>query len=147
VYLSEVEADGRTHYVTEGMLRALHRKTAKPPSNYACDWTYRSFLRKDAQLLERGKPVQLEIALLPVSWVFAKGSRLRVSIAGGDANHYPQVPHGRPPKLEVVCGGANGSTIDLPMRAFAGDWVPAYAGTTRNAETTKNADTTMTEKN
>ena len=25
VYLSEVEADGRTHFITEGMLRALHR--------------------------------------------------------------------------------------------------------------------------
>ena len=119
VYLSEVAADGRTHYVTEGMLRALHRKTATPPSNYACDWTYRSFLRRDAQLLERNVPAKLEIALLPVSWVFAKGSRLRLSIAGADALHYPQVPHGRPPKLELACGGANGSVIDLPLRARA----------------------------
>ena len=92
------------------------RKTATPPANYACDWTYRSFLRKDAQLLERNVPVQLEIALLPVSWTFAKGSRLRLSIAGADSLHYPQVPHGRPPRLEITCGGAQGSTIELPMR-------------------------------
>jgi len=28
VYLSEVDAEGRSHYITEGFLRALHRKTA-----------------------------------------------------------------------------------------------------------------------
>ena len=61
-------------------------------------------------------PARLEIALLPVSWTFAKGSRLRLSIAGADALHYPQVPHGRPPRLEITCGGAQGSTIELPMR-------------------------------
>jgi putative CocE/NonD family hydrolase len=116
VYLSEVEADGRTHYVAEGMLRALHRKTASPPSNYGCDWTYRSFLRKDAQLMERNVPAALEITLLPVSWTFAKGSRLRLSIAGADSNHYPQVPHGRPPRFEISCGGAQGSRIELPLR-------------------------------
>jgi putative CocE/NonD family hydrolase len=115
VYLSEIDAAGHSHYVTEGMLRALHRKTAKPPANYACDWTYRSFRRKDAKLLKPGEPVDLEIALLPVSWVFAKGSRLRLSIAGADALHYPQVPHGRPPRLELELGGAKGSRIDLPL--------------------------------
>ena len=115
VYVAEVDGQGRSHYVTEGMLRALHRKTAKPPANYACDWTYRTFRRKDAKLLQPGEPADLEITLLPVSWVFAKGSRLRLSIAGADALHYPQVPHGRPPCLEVVCGGAKGSRIDLPL--------------------------------
>ncbi len=117
-YLSEVDADGQVHYVTEGMLRALHRKTTSPPSNYACDWTYRSFERKDAQLLEPSVPTQLEIALLPTSWIFAKGSRLRLSIAGADSLHYAQVPHGRPPRFEIACGGASGSTIELPMRTF-----------------------------
>ena len=119
VYLSEVDAAGRSYYVTEGMLRALHRKTASPPANYACSWPYRTFRRQDAKLLERDVPAELEFALLPVSWVFAKGSRLRVSIAGADELHYPQVPHGRPPRLQVMCGGENGSTIELPLRARA----------------------------
>lgn len=120
VYLSEVDAQGRSRYVTEGMLRALHRKTTAPPPNHACDWPYRSFLRSDAKLLEKNVPVTLEIGLLPVSWVFAKGSRLRMSIAGADAIHYPRVPHGRPPRLELACGGAGGSLIELPMRPHPG---------------------------
>ncbi len=116
VYLGEIDAAGRSHYVTEGMLRALHRKTAPPPSNYTCNWPYHACTRHDATLLERNVPAVLEFALLPVSWVFAKGSRLRVSIAGADELHYPQVPHGRPPRLELICGGPNGSTIEIPMR-------------------------------
>jgi hypothetical protein len=68
-------------------------------------------------LMERNVPAELGIALLPASWVFAKGSRLRLSIAGADALHYPQVPHGRPPRLEITCGGSRSSTIDLPLRA------------------------------
>jgi len=116
-YLSEVDGEGRTHYVTEGMLRALHRRTGAAPPNYVCDWTYHPATRKAAKLLKPGKAEVLEIALLPVSWMFPRGSRLRLSIAGADALHYPAVPQGRPPRLEVICGGARGSAIDLPLRA------------------------------
>ncbi len=116
VYLSEVDAAGRSHYVTEGMLRAMHRATGEAPPNYWSDWPYHPYTRAAARLLRPGERVTLEIGLLPVSWVFERGSRLRVSIAGADAQHFPQVPHGRPPKLEICCGGADGSTISLPLQ-------------------------------
>ena len=38
------------------------------------------------------------------------------AIAGADADHFAQVPHGRPPKLEVTLGGAQASFIELPIR-------------------------------
>ncbi len=120
VYLSEVDADGTSHYVTEGMLRALHRATAAPPANYVSDWPYHPYTRAEAKLLEKGRPVTLEIGLLPVSWVFASGSRLRLSIAGADAGHFPQVPHGRPPRLAILCGGEGASTVEIPMRPYRG---------------------------
>lgn len=118
VYLGEIDDKGRSHYVTEGMLRALHRKTAQCPPNYATTWPFRSYARSDAALLEKNVPVTLEIPLLPVSWVFPKGSRLRLSICGADELHYGQVPHGRPPRFEVKCGGAGGSRIELPLRPY-----------------------------
>ena len=43
VYLEEVEPDGRCRYVTEGMLRALHRKTAACPPNHRTTWPWRYF--------------------------------------------------------------------------------------------------------
>jgi putative CocE/NonD family hydrolase len=49
VYLSEIEADGTTRYVTEGVLRAIHRAEAPAPRNYRTTWPWRSFARKDGE--------------------------------------------------------------------------------------------------
>lgn len=116
VYLSEVDAAGRSWYITEGALRMLHRATAPCPPTYRTTWPWRTFHRADARRMEPGVPVPLRFALLPVSWKLMKGSRLRLSIAGADADHFAQVPHGRPPKLEVTLGGASASFVELPIR-------------------------------
>ena len=65
--------------------------------------------------MQPGAPETLRFALLPISWTFMKGSRLRLSIAGADANHFAQVPHGRPPRLEVTLGEA--SWIEVPFKS------------------------------
>lgn len=114
-YLSEVEADGTVRYVTEGMLRALHRREAPHPPEYRCTWPFRSFRREDAAPLTPGAAERIRIPLLPTSWVFRQGSRLRFSIAGTDADHMKQVPHGRPPVLTLALGA---SALDLPLRPF-----------------------------
>jgi putative CocE/NonD family hydrolase len=116
VYLSEVDADGRSWFVTEGLLRLLHRAEGKPPASYAATWPWRSFRREDAKHMQPGVPEAVRFALLPVSWTLRAGSRLRLAIAGADADHFMQVPHGRPPRLEFTLGGGNGSFIDLPLR-------------------------------
>ena len=53
VYLSEVEADGRVRYVTEGVLRALHRREAPAPPLERRTWPYRTFTRADAAPMRR----------------------------------------------------------------------------------------------
>ena len=116
VYLSEVDADGRSWYITEGLLRLLHRAQAQPPASYRATWPYRTFRREDAKLMQPGVPETARFALLPVSWKLRAGSRLRVAIAGADADHFAQVPHGRPPRLEFTLGGEDGSFIELPLR-------------------------------
>jgi uncharacterized protein len=116
VYLSEVDADGRSWYITEGLLRLLHRAQAQPPASYQATWPYRTFRRGDARLMEPGAPETVRFALLPVSWQLQAGSRLRIAIAGADADHFAQVPHGRPPRLEFTLGGEDGSFVELPLR-------------------------------
>ena len=116
VYLSEVDAQGKSWFITEGALRMLHRATAECPPNYRTTWPFRSFHRGQAKRMVPGVPEMLRFALLPISWQFQSGSRLRVSIAGTDADHYAQVPHGRPPRLEITLGGGNASFIDLPIK-------------------------------
>jgi hypothetical protein len=116
VYLSEIEADGRSRYITEGALRILHRATADCPSSYRATWPFRTFHREDAKRAQPGVAQTLRFALLPISWKLAKGSRLRMSIAGTDSDHFAQVPHGRPPTLSFALGGADASFVELPFR-------------------------------
>ena len=112
VFLSEEEPDGTVRYVTEGVLRALHRKLSASPPNYRASWPYHSCDRADAAPLVPGRPEDIVIALLPTAWRFGKGSRIRLAIAGADADHYGQVPHGRPPVFTLSRAG---SFLDLPL--------------------------------
>jgi putative CocE/NonD family hydrolase len=114
-YLSEVEADGTVRYVTEGVLRALHRRESPPPPNYKAAWPFRTYARADAAPLKPGTAERMRVVLLPTGWTFRAGSRIRLSIAGADVDHYAQVPHGRPPMLRVHRGGAHASALELPL--------------------------------
>jgi putative CocE/NonD family hydrolase len=114
-YLTEVEADGTERYVTEGLLRALHRKERPAPDSYRATWPFRSFRRTDAAPLVRGAVERIRIPLLPVAWRFAAGSRIRLSISGADDDHCGQVPHGRPPLMKLFWGGGRASALKLPL--------------------------------
>jgi putative CocE/NonD family hydrolase len=119
VYLEDVAPDGTCRYVTEGMLRALHRKEGPAPPHQQVVGPWRSFSRVDAAPLVPGEIATLRFALLPTSWRIASGHRVRLAIAGADADHFGQVPHGRPPVLGIHHGGAHASSLALPLRATA----------------------------
>lgn len=116
VYLSEVDVRGRSWFITEGLLRLLHRAETPPPPGYQVSWPYRTFRHEHAKHMKPGAAETVRFALLPVSWTLQAGNRLRVAIAGGDADHFAQVTHGRPPRLAFTVGGERGSFIDLPLR-------------------------------
>lgn len=118
VYLSEVEADGTVRYVTEGLLRLIHRAEAPHPAEYVCTWPWRSFARADARPMVPGVAETIRVPLLPTGWTFARGSRVRLSVSGTDADHIGQHPHGRPPLLTVVTG-QGASRLHLPWRPAA----------------------------
>jgi uncharacterized protein len=114
LYLSEIDESGE-YYITEGVLRALHRKEAADTPQHRTAWPTHSFARDDAAPLMPGKVERIRIALLPVSWRLCKGSRIRLAIAGADVDHYAQVPHGRPPTLTLHHGGEMPSRLALPL--------------------------------
>ncbi|MCL4158696.1 UNVERIFIED_CONTAM: hypothetical protein GTU68_030957, partial [Idotea baltica] len=88
VYLEDVEPNGKIRYVTEGMLRALHRKVSNETPLYK-DWVpYRTYKQADAQLLTPGEMSELYFDMLPVSYVFQKGHRIRVAFTCHDADHF-----------------------------------------------------------
>ena len=116
VYLEDVAPDGTCRYITEGMLRALHRKERKAPDHHQVIGPFHSFKRADAAPLVPGEVATLRLSLLPTSWRVLAGHRLRLAIAGADSDNYGQVPHGRPPLLSIRRGGPYASSISLPLR-------------------------------
>jgi predicted acyl esterase len=124
--------DGRCRYVTEGALRALNRKGAPCPQHHRTTWPWRTFARADAAPLPRGEAAELTFALLPVSWAFAAGSRVRLAISGADCDHVVEVPQGRPPLLRIHHGTQHPSRLALPYLPgpsgeTIGDGAPAPA--------------------
>jgi len=94
-YLEEVDATGRVIYVTEGELRALDRRVSNERPRYEDIVPYHSFLRKDAETLKPGQRTRLVFDLLPTSYLFKKGHRIRVALACADRDHF--APSSFPP--------------------------------------------------
>jgi len=86
VYLEDVAPDGTVYYITEGCLRARHRKVSTPPYEFTGPW--HSCRRDDAEKFVPGEIVELRIALIPTSVLFRKGHRIRLAIAGADKDTF-----------------------------------------------------------
>lgn len=112
-YLEDIAPDGSATYVTEGMLRALHRATADPPETYRTTWPWRSFTRVDAAPLTPGEPVIIDLPLLPVSWRFPAGHRIGLRLAGADRDNFALWPYGRPGNWTIRTGER--SSLTLPV--------------------------------
>ena len=61
------------------------------------------------------EPETVRLALLPIAWQFAAGSRIRLSFAGTDMDHFAHIPFGRLPVFTVTTGG-EGASLTLPLR-------------------------------
>ncbi|MGH2823754.1 MAG: CocE/NonD family hydrolase, partial [Thermoleophilaceae bacterium] len=112
-YLESVDATGAVHYVTEGELRAVSRPIARA-APYDTPVEYRTFRRTDGRPMVNGEVTELRFHLLPTSYRFPRGSRVRVAIGGADRDHFDPM-RVAPPTLCVVRGGPTASRVDLPV--------------------------------
>jgi hypothetical protein len=116
VYLEEVDADGRSHYVTEGALRSSYRALHDAPWESFGLPFHRSNKRDLVKLGD--EPVELVFDLLATALVIDKGHRIRVTIAGADAANYALFPDrkGREaPTISIHRSRDLGSCIELPI--------------------------------
>lgn len=103
VYLEAVLPDGRVVYLSEGVRRLWFRSRDA------------RFTRAEARPLRPGRRSTFEFALSPISVELPQGARLRVSIAGADADTFERVPaDGRALELRLWRGD---SFIVLPSRS------------------------------
>jgi putative CocE/NonD family hydrolase len=115
VYLEDVDAAGQVSYVTEGQLRALHRHVSPLDPPYAHVVPYHSFTRADGRPLVPGEAVELRFDLLPTSYLFRQGHRIRVAVAGADKDHFALIPRDGPPKIRVHREVRRPSHVVLPV--------------------------------
>ena len=118
VYLEDITPGGEVWYVTEGEIRALHRKVSEEAPPYRDAVPYHSYLKKDASALQSGEVAEIRLDLLPVSYLFQKGHRIRIAIATGDCDNFKQISR-EGASFELMLGGDHGSFVKLPVMGRA----------------------------
>jgi putative CocE/NonD family hydrolase len=115
VYLEDVDENGKVTYLTEGELRALHRKISSEPSPLKILVPYHSFKQKDAQPLIP-KPARRAEVWAPTDFSpDQEGHRLRVAVAGHDKGTFIRVPVEGNPVVTMKRNAAARSWIELPI--------------------------------
>jgi putative CocE/NonD family hydrolase len=116
VYLEDVAPDGRVTYLTEGLLRAIHRKIADPKTApYVPLGVYHSLRKVDIQPLVPGEVAEIRITLQPLSVLVFAGHRIRLSIAGHDAALKTRYPSEGIPALRFQRNSVQASFLQLPV--------------------------------
>ena len=115
VYLEEIDENGKVTYLTEGELRALHRRVSSEHSPVKLPVPYHSYLKKDAMPLVPGQIAELKFGLQPISVLVKKGHRLRVAIAGHDKDTFIRIPAEGTPTIAVQRNSRGLSMIELPI--------------------------------
>jgi putative CocE/NonD family hydrolase len=115
VYLEDVSPSGRVTYITEGQIRALHRKVSHDRAPYELPVPYHSFKEEDGELLVPGEIAELTFGLLPTSVLFKAGQRIRVAVAGDDAGLFARIPATGDPVITVERSSVLASRIELPV--------------------------------
>lgn len=112
-YLEDIAPDGSLAMVSEGRLKASLRKLNQPAWNNAGLPWHRSYV-EDEQKLKPGEPVEMVFDLLPTSYIFRKGHRLQVTIAGSDPRERIRVP-GEAPVISILAEPGRMSKVMLPI--------------------------------
>jgi putative CocE/NonD family hydrolase len=113
VYLEEVDGS-RSTYITQGNLRASHRALNKPPFKNM-GLPYHRHYQSDLAPIPAGEPVELVFDLMPTSYLFRAGHRIRITVTCADADNLETPAIDPAPKLKLLRDMDHPSLIQLPM--------------------------------
>jgi len=115
-YLEDVAPNGDVTYVTEGMLRAMHRKISEDPEPYVMLGPNHSFKRKDTLPLVPGEITEISFKLFATSVQIKKGHSIRISLAGADKSIFNRFPEEGSPVWKVYRNSNHISSVVFPVR-------------------------------
>ena len=114
-YLEEVEAAGKSTYITEGELRASHRRLGPAPFNNL-GLPYALHRQSDQQPIVAGQPFELTFCLLPTAYRFHADRRVRLTVAFADAGNFDTPVLDPAPTLELLRDTGHPSFVELPIQ-------------------------------
>jgi hypothetical protein len=114
VYLEEVDGQGFSHYLSEGTLRASHRKLHEPYYDNLGLPFHRSH-KEDAVELKPGEAAELVFDVQPTSNVFNAGHRMRITLTCADKDNASTPELSPPPTVTVFRNTEHASFISLPV--------------------------------
>jgi uncharacterized protein len=112
-YLSEIHGNGFSQYVTEGSIKVSHR-LAMPAPIQNLGLPYHQSFRSDIQILGPN-PDEVSVDLMPVSYLFHSGNRIRITLTGADRGNAYTTEVIPAPRLKVHHGLGNSSFVTLPV--------------------------------
>jgi uncharacterized protein len=113
VYLEEVDGS-RSTYLTEGTLRASHRALGEAPYNNL-GMPYHRHLKGDSAPIPAGEPVEVVLTLLPTSYLFHAGNRIRIAVTCADADNFETPTLDPAPTIRLLRDAAHASFVELPI--------------------------------
>ncbi len=116
VYLEDVAPDGRVTYITEGMLRAIHRAVSGKQPPYQVLGAYHSFERADAAPLVPGEVTEIRLDLFATSVLIKQGHRIRIAVSGFDGAVFERYPAQGTPVLAMQRNSIYPSHVELPVK-------------------------------
>ncbi|NJC04388.1 hypothetical protein GGQ97_000181 [Sphingomonas kaistensis] len=114
--LQDVSPDGRSTYVTDGRLRVASRRITTAPFPNSIQY-WKPNYGSDQQPLKPGEVVEAAFEFYPISYVFKRGHRLRLSIATTIGKDYQALSanRGKAPTITVLRDAAHPSRLLLPI--------------------------------
>lgn len=136
--IEDVNENGRSVYVDDGRLKASMRGTNEAPfDNLSLPW-HRGY-EEDAQPLVPGALIELSFDLLPMSYVFKAGHRIRLVITSAVGGWFVNIPTYDPPsQVSVFRDTEHPSSITLPLTP---DKATVFSGTAKVSRSDQNQDT------
>lgn len=90
IWLEDVDAQGVSTLITQGILRAPHRSLGSAPYDCAGSlWHESSRAVVAAQAPLSQAPARIETSLQPIASRFPRGHRLRLAVSGADQGTFP----------------------------------------------------------
>lgn len=114
VTLEHVLAQGGSAQLSEGFLNLAHRRRGDAPDGHSGP-VWHTYLIDDLLPVVPDAPLAVRIEMYPVSAILRRGDRLRLTVAGGDADNLGIPDAGDGAELTLTLGGEHGCRLLLPI--------------------------------